>query len=134
MLSTEVVMAERARKRVLIVDDSSHILELTRDALVHAGFDVTIAQDRVEVERAMDDSFDLIMIDVLMPDILGDQLTVMLRNRNSPRALIHLFSAIPESELKGRTLDAGADGYFCKREGISAFVDHVCRTLGRVTP
>ncbi|MGE0546217.1 MAG: PleD family two-component system response regulator [Kofleriaceae bacterium] len=127
-------MAERARKRVLIVDDSSHILELTRDALIHAGFDVTIAQDRVEVERAMNDSFDLIMIDVLMPDILGDQLTVMLRNRTAQNALIHLFSAIPESELKGRTFDAGADGYFCKREGITAFVEHVRRTLGRVAP
>ena len=120
---------EQARKRVLIVDDSSHILELTRDALVLAGYDVTIAQDHTEVERVMGGSFDLILIDVLMPDILGDELTVMLRKCCAPNGPIHLFSAIQESELQERAIAAGADAYFCKREGISAFVDHVRKTL-----
>jgi DNA-binding response OmpR family regulator len=126
-------MGEQLRKRVLIVDDSSHILELTKEALVLAGYDVTIAQDHTEVERVMGHAFDLIMIDVLMPDILGDELTVMLRKCCAPHGPIHLFSAIQESELQERALAAGADAYFCKREGISAFVDHVRRTLERVS-
>jgi DNA-binding response OmpR family regulator len=112
-------------KRILIVDDSSLMLEVSKAALEAAGYDVTVAHGHTEIRSAFDVAFDLILIDVLMPGVEGHELAFMIRRGKASHARIHLVSELDEPTLAERTRWAGADGYFCKRAGVDALVAHV---------
>jgi DNA-binding response OmpR family regulator len=111
------------RKGILVLDDSPFSLALTRAALEQAGFKVAIAPDLSSFER-LRATFDpdLILVDVQMPEVFGDDIAAMLHSWHGVRVPIVLVSSLDQSELARRAARAHAAGYICKGAGMSELV------------
>ena len=73
-------------RRVLVVDDDRYILEATRTFLLQAGFDARCAAGGEEaLLRARSDSPDLILMDLMMPGLAGDEALRRLRSDPATR-------------------------------------------------
>jgi two-component system phosphate regulon response regulator OmpR len=98
---------------LLIVDDDQRIRELLQKYLMRNGFLVSIAQDAAQAKRLLRGlSFDLIVLDVMMPEQDGLSLTRELRD--SMDTPILLLTARSETEDRISGLEAGADDYLPK--------------------
>jgi two-component system phosphate regulon response regulator OmpR len=98
---------------LLVVDDDTRIRDLLHRYLMEQGFRVTIAADAAEARRKLEGlSFDLIILDVMMPGESGLSLTEDLyRNKTVP---VILLTARAEMESRIAGLEAGADDYLPK--------------------
>ena len=98
---------------LLIVDDDQRIRELLQKYLVRNDFLVSIAQDAAQAKRLLRGlSFDLIVLDIMMPDQDGLSLTRELRD--SIDVPILLLTARSESDDRISGFEAGADDYLPK--------------------
>jgi two-component system alkaline phosphatase synthesis response regulator PhoP len=122
-------MAEE-RKRILIVDDSPLLLDLAKEALERAGYSVLIAQDFSQLASLQEHGrVDLILMDVQMPELYGDDVAAVLREVRGVKTPIYLLSSLTAEELAKRASAADIEGYICKRDGIDALVERVSQIL-----
>ncbi|MFL5320954.1 MAG: response regulator [Myxococcaceae bacterium] len=120
--------------RILVIDDSPMLIELTVKALQSAGFDAAGALDLATLEaRLAEGAFDLILVDVNMPEMFGDDVVEFLRAQHKTSAKLILYSDVPEAELDRKVKSSGAHGSFPKSKGIDALITEMGRLLG-VTP
>ena len=117
-------------KRILLVDDSALIRASSAHALGTAGYDVTVRAAFDELIEHGIDGFDLILMDVHMPELYGDDVAFTLRGERGVTTPIYLFSSLEERELARLAADAGIDGYIPKSAGLDALVDRVQLILG----
>lgn len=116
------------KQKILVVDDSEVVLELARDALEGAGYEVFTATNGIEANNHIfsGDKLDLIIFDVMLPFLDGDKKTKLLREKEIGRHIpILLISSKSEPELTWLSEEAGADGFIHKpftNEGIVASV------------
>ncbi|MEA2622051.1 MAG: hypothetical protein QOH61_961 [Chloroflexota bacterium] len=115
---------------ILVADDSSEILRLTRDVLEHAGFTVLTATDgRSALQRARQDRPDLIVLDLGLPDLDGLDVARTLR-RDSSVPIIMLTARADETDtLVG--LELGADDYVTKPFSPKELVARIRAVLRR---
>ena len=120
-------------KRILMVDDSPIIREVCQHALTAEGF-VVETRDGVEDLGARGAvAFDLILMDVQMPELFGDDVANVLRNVRALQTPIYLYSTLAEDELRERAVEANIDGFISKNEGTEHLVAEVKRILGTQT-
>jgi len=117
-------------KRILIIDDSPLILEASRHALAEAGYAVEIRVGVNELGEKGWQGFDLILMDVQMPELYGDDVASVLRGERSIATPIYLFSTLPEDDLRERAREANVDGYIAKGAGLENLVTQVRKILG----
>src|SRR6478735_6687917 len=117
-------------KRILIVDDSPLILAASKHVLVEAGYDVETRTDPEDLGAKGYSGFDLILMDVQMPELFGDDVASVLRLDREIRTPIYLFSTLPAEELAERAVEAKVDGYITKGDGAEHLVSEVRRILG----
>ncbi|RAU22873.1 DNA-binding response regulator [Paramagnetospirillum kuznetsovii] len=99
---------------ILVVDDDRRLRELLRKYLTDAGYLVATAADAAEARSRMAGlSFDLIVLDVMMPGEDGTQLTRSLRADGNPVPIL-LLTARGEVDDRITGLEAGADDYLSK--------------------
>lgn len=119
------------RMRILVVDDSDLVRTLAQDALEDAGHVVQGARSVEEVAELRNagaiNQFDLILMDVSMPQLFGDDVALVLRQNADFRAKIFLFSSLAEAELAERAAEAKCDGYVCKQLGIEHLVERIAQ-------
>jgi two-component system KDP operon response regulator KdpE len=116
--------------RVLVVDDDPGIRKAVRDALERAGHEVETAVDGQEaLETAQAGAFDLVVTDLNMPRLGGQELLRELR-KDSPVPVLVLTVRQEERE-KVRLLDGGADDYVTKPFGIDELLARVRALLRR---
>ncbi|MBC7973996.1 MAG: response regulator transcription factor [Myxococcales bacterium] len=116
-------------KRILIVDDSALIRASAAHALEGVGFDVTVRAAFDELLEHGIDGFDLILMDVHMPELYGDDVAFTLRGERGVTTPIYLFSSLEERELAKLAADAGIDGYILKSNGLDELVTRVRQIL-----
>ncbi len=98
---------------LLIVDDDARLRGLLSRYLVERGFRVTTAADAAEARGRMESfSFDLVVLDVMMPGESGFELTQAIRRKS--RLPILLLTAMAETEDRITGLERGADDYLTK--------------------
>src|SRR5690606_2343588 len=104
-------------RRILVCDDSLTTRTLEKNILVAAGYDVATATNGIEALGLCEQqSFQLIILDVDMPELTGFELTVRLRQMKSYKDVpIILVTSRDTDEDKRRGLAAGADGYITKQ-------------------
>ena len=114
-----------SKPRIIVLDDSSVAARLARAQLEGLGFEVRTATVLEDFNRIFTEfSPQIILTDVEMPDVSGDQICAVLRrNVSTANIPILLFSGLSESELAERAEQAGADGYICKDAGPEALKD-----------
>jgi len=102
--------------RILVVDDDPGILKLLRLTLTRAGFDVDSAEDGDQaLRRVAYQKPDLVLCDILMPNLDGyESLAAIRNNPNTADLPVLIISALGESRSVQRAMDAGANGYFIK--------------------
>jgi CheY-like chemotaxis protein len=122
----------RSNLRVLVIDDDEIAREFICDILHRAGF---TAEDQASTigltNRLIRDHFQVVVLDVMMPTISGDKLTVLLRKNEQLSHLgIVLVSSAPKEELESMAKDLGADAVVGKeeaRERLATAVLHAAR-------
>ncbi|WP_137804721.1 hybrid sensor histidine kinase/response regulator [Pseudomonas sp. G(2018)] len=126
-------VAEAARKRVLVVDDSLTVRELQRKLLLNRGYDVAVAVDGMDGWNALrSEDFDLLITDIDMPRMDGIELVSLLRRDNRLQSLpVMVVSYKDREEDRRRGLDAGADYYLAKASfHDDALLDAVVELIG----
>jgi DNA-binding response OmpR family regulator len=120
----------KARKRVLVFDDSPFVLAVTQLALEREGFSVITVTDLTAFEEARAAlKPDLILVDVQMPEAFGDDVASTLRGAHGVAIPILLVSNLEEQELERRALEAEVDGWISKRRGLPELVRRVKEIL-----
>ena len=100
---------------LLVVDDDMRLRELLRRYLSDSGFRVTGAADAAEARAQLASfTFDLVVLDVMMPGESGIDLTRALRQRAAPRIPVLLLTAMGEPEDRVNGLEQGADDFLAK--------------------
>lgn len=117
--ANEATTAEtrRARKRILVVDDSITTRTLEKNILEAAGYMVQLATDGLEALNAIrsNDLPDLIVSDIAMPRLDGFDLTRQIKSEaRTARTPIILVTSLDSSADKARGIEAGADAYIIK--------------------
>ena len=124
-------MSAARNRRILLVDDSPMALELGKLALESAGHQVLTACDLAELEHhAAHAEVDLILMDVQMPELYGDDVAMVLRGVRGVSTPIYLLSSLSADELAERAHSAEVDGFITKSGGPSALVARVNEILG----
>lgn len=104
-------MGERAH--ILVVDDDSRIAASLRRALIYEGYEVTVAGDgREALARAQERMPDLVVLDLMLPEI--DGLEVCRRLRADGDVPILMLTARDTTADRVRGLDSGGDDYLVK--------------------
>jgi two-component system chemotaxis sensor kinase CheA len=108
--------AIKARRRVLVVDDSITTRTLEASVLEAAGYDVLSAVDGADAWRLLQErGADLVVSDVEMPRMDGLQLCETIRASSRFKALpVILVTALETPEHRARGLELGADAYLGK--------------------
>jgi two-component system alkaline phosphatase synthesis response regulator PhoP len=104
-------------KKILVVDDDPHIQELSRMILQDRGYEVITAENGVQaIQRVRDEKPDLVLLDVMMPDMNGVDVCRTLK-KMSPEVEsmpIVMFTILDDVIDRKRAEDAGCNGYFLK--------------------
>ncbi len=117
-------------KKILIIEDDISIAELERDYLEINGFEVKIENSgRKGLDRAGKERFDLIILDLMLPEVDGFQICKELRERLDIPIL--MVSAKGEGIDKIRGLGLGADDYITKPFSPNELVARVKAHLQR---
>ncbi len=122
---------------ILVVDDDKRLRELLRRYLADNGFLVTSAVDAADARAKLAAlSFDLIVMDIMMPGESGLELTAALRRdgacRDVPGILVLTARGDPEDRIAG--LECGADDYLPKPFEPRELLLRVNNVLRRVVP
>ena len=126
-------MAEPASKRILVIDDANLVRRFYRDALERAGFEVDEALNGVEaLEKVVGGTYDLIVVDVNMPQM--DGLTFLKVLRRHATAVSSLPALVISTEAGARDVNAaraaGANFYLVKPVSQERLVEHVSIMCG----
>lgn len=115
---------------ILIIEDDTAIAELEKDYLELSEFHVEIEHEGSEgATRAIDEDFDLILLDLMLPGMDGFEICKLIREKkNTP---IIMVSAKKEDIDKIRGLGLGADDYMTKPFSPSELVARVKAHLSR---
>ena len=122
-----------AEARLLVVDDEPNILELLSASLRFAGFEVASAANGVEALR-LARSFrpDLLVLDVMMPEMDGFDLVRRLRGEGSRTPVVFLTARdATEDKVTGLTL--GGDDYVTKPFSLEEVVARIRAVLRRTS-
>jgi DNA-binding response OmpR family regulator len=116
--------------RILIVEDEVRLARHISSALIEAGHDPAIVQDgETAIGRVQETTFDLILLDVMLPGMDGFEVLQSLREAGT-RARVLMLTARGELNDRVTGLQMGADDYLSKPFAMQELVARV-RALGR---
>lgn len=117
-------------KKILIIEDQQSIAELERDYLEINGLEVDIENNGKQgLVQALKNNYDLILLDLMLPDMNGFDICKKIRKEKNIPILI--ISAKGEDIDKIRGLGLGADDYISKPFSPSELVARVKAHLSR---
>ena len=118
------------RRKILVVDDEERMVRFIRLNLEHDGFLVSEAFNGKEaIQQLRDVSPDLILLDVMMPDLDGFEVLQMIRETSKVPVL--MLTAKGEEDDRVRGLELGADDYITKPFSPREMVSRVKAVLRR---
>ena len=110
--------------RILIVEDEEKMARFIELELSHEGYEVSKAADgRTALERALSGDFDLILLDIMLPELNG--LEVLRRLRSEKQTPVILCTARDSVMDKVSGLDAGAVDYITKPFAIEELLARI---------
>ena len=122
-------------KRILIVDDAATVRMYHRNILESAGYVVEEAVNGIEaLEKALQDPFDLYIVDINMPKLDGYGFLRQLRGEDIPQAPAIMVSTEAAAHDQTVAYRAGANGYLVKPVKPVQLLTHVRLLLGEMLP
>lgn len=100
--------------KLLLVDDDAELSQMLEQILTREGYQLTLAADgETGLERALSGSYDLILLDVMLPGIDGFRLLQHLRQQSRSTPVI-MLTARGDDDDRVAGLELGADDYLPK--------------------
>jgi two-component system OmpR family response regulator len=125
------MVATEARQRILVVDDERSITDAVATALRYEGFDVSeVGSGRAALAAVQDNPPDLMVLDVMLPDLDGLEVTRRLR-ADGIRVPVLFLTARDSTEDKVAGLTLGGDDYVTKPFSLSEIVARTRAILRR---
>jgi two-component system, OmpR family, KDP operon response regulator KdpE len=119
--------------RALVVEDDPNIVDLIRSNLAVRGFDTIVSADGLRALRLLEtESPDIVLLDLMLPEIDGFELCRMIRERSSVAIIV--VSARGGERDKVSALNVGADDYMTKPFSIEELLARINATLRRTRP
>ncbi len=122
------------KPKIVVIDDSEVVLEVTRGALESAGFDVVVHNRPAGcVALILHEKPDLVLMDVNMPGLGGDTIVSVL-GKAAPTSdtVVLLHSSLSAEVLRTKATSAGAHGFIQKSGDLFGLVREINRWLKRV--
>jgi DNA-binding response OmpR family regulator len=121
----------KPKPRILIVEDDASIAAGLRMNLRHEGFETSLAQDgELGLKMALEESPDLIILDVMIPTMNGFEVLGELRRRGASAGVIMLTAkGLEEDKVLG--LELGADDYVQKPFSLNELIARIHAVLRR---
>lgn len=122
------------KKRILIVDDDAEIRELLEFDIASSGYFVDIASDGFEgLNKALNNKYDLILLDVMMPKMNGFD---VCRNIRQAKIQVPILMLTAKGTINDKTsgFDSGADDYLVKPFDIQEVLLRIRVLLRRYEP
>ncbi len=125
------------KSHILVVDDDDRLRGLIKKYLEGEGFSVSVAMNSAEATDLLEKrQFDIIVLDVMMPDETGIEFTKRLKI-NGNMIPILLLTALGEAENRIEGLESGADDYLTKpfepRE-LCLRIENLLKRSGAIIP
>ena len=111
--------------RILLVDDNRTNRKLGTKILSRLGYEAEDVGSAMEAfDRLQEEQFDLVLMDIEMPEIDGVEATRKIRGMNSPTAAVHIIAMTANAMVgdRERYLKAGMDGYISKPIRLDALI------------
>src|SRR5215472_8405572 len=133
-LRDPIAESPRDQGELLVVDDEPFLRDAVAASLRFLGFDVTTAETGTHALRlARDHAFDLMVLDVMLPDTDGFEIVRRLRGEGNYVPVIFLTARGTQSDkVTGLTL--GGDDYMTKPFGLEELAARVRSVLRRTRP
>jgi two-component system, OmpR family, copper resistance phosphate regulon response regulator CusR len=101
-------------KKILLIEDESHVVSFIRKGLTEEGFEVSVALDGGTGLRMFHaGAYDVILLDIMLPDITGLEVCKAIREQDKLTPILFL-TALGTAENVAIGLDTGADDYLVK--------------------
>lgn len=119
-------------KRILIVDDDEMVLMALQELLKPEGYTIEAAsRGREALSKLEEGDYDLLMLDVIMPEMDGFELCKRIREKENYREVPIVFlTAKSRDEDRVRGLDAGASLFLSKPISPDKLLSIVAETVG----
>src|SRR5436190_20941077 len=115
---------------ILLVEDEPNVVSVIKRGLTEYGFEVSVAANGATgLQMALDNNFDLVILDVMLPVMDGIQVCKLIRQQKQNVPII-MLTALDSTENIVSGLDSGADDYLVKPFKIAELAARL-RTLLR---
>ncbi|SCW65749.1 two-component system, OmpR family, response regulator VanR [Paenibacillus tianmuensis] len=115
---------------ILVVEDDLDIQELIKQFLMTQQYSIEVASDGIEGMKLFNkQSFDLILLDVMLPNLNGFEVAKMIRNQSN--VPIILLTALEEERDQLKGFDLGIDDYITKPFSFHVLIRRVEAVLRR---
>lgn len=120
-------MNENGQKKILIVDDSPTQVAILKFGLEKEGYNVVTAEDGMNgVTRVYEENPDIVVSDILMPELDGYQLCRLIKNNSERKHIpVILLTNLGQQHDKFWGREAGADFYVVKDNDLSPLLDTI---------
>jgi DNA-binding response OmpR family regulator len=116
--------------RILIVDDEGDFIELVKFRLANLGCEFLVAADGVHaLSQAREGKPDLILLDILLPDLDGLSVCEILRRQPNTKKIPIIFMSALTGEVTKRTAAMHAEDFFTKPLDLNRLEKRVSELL-----
>ncbi|GEC78387.1 response regulator transcription factor [Flavobacterium aquatile] len=119
-------------KKILLVEDEAPVVSFIKKGLSEEGFEVSVAFDgKTGLKLALENSFDLIILDIMLPEMNGLEVCKAIREENTNVPILFLTAlGTPENIVLG--LENGADDYLVKPFKFIELVARIKNLIRRI--
>lgn len=121
------------KKKILIVEDEESLLKLESILLISKGFEVKgVANGRAALEAVVEDKPDLVLLDIMLPEIDGFEVCRQLKSDPATRHIpVIMLTAKKSREDMVRGEKVGADWYITKPFKSAMVIETIQRFLAK---
>jgi DNA-binding response OmpR family regulator len=120
-----------AHEKILVVEDEKRISDIVQAYLEREGYQVTVASTGESAISLLSEGFDLVILDLMLPDIDGETICASLREISDLPIIMLTAKSSEDDRVKG--LGIGADDYvvkpFSAKELVARVKAHLRRTV-----
>ncbi|MFH1703654.1 MAG: response regulator transcription factor [Nitrospirota bacterium] len=121
-----------AHEKILVVEDEKRIADIVKAYLEREGYQITVASTGESAVSLLNEGFDLVILDLMLPDIDGETICASLREFSDVPVIMLTAKSSEDDKVKG--LGIGADDYvvkpFSAKELVARVKAHLRRTTG----
>lgn len=115
--------------KILLAEDWVDNQDLIKMIIDRTGADVIVVENGASaVEKALSENFDLILMDIQMPELDGVEATNIIRGAGFSKPVVALTADVSESDIR-RYLSSGFDDYLSKPIDLKRFYNTLCKYL-----